>query len=247
MSTPRQAALEAKRALAKAARPASAFDPTRYFRSTEGLAFHNVGMTAVRTMAKTIDAAHRGHWTTADALAFADILVRDRHLETKEVGIALLARHRRQFVPTMLPTWRQWLKDGYASNWATTDSMCGSLIGPLLVANPELAPRLRTWTRDSNLWVRRAAAVGLVALARRGEALDLAYDVASRLHGDGEDLIQKAVGWLLREAGKTDMARLERYLRSRGPGIPRTSLRYAIERFPAARRRALLQATRSAL
>jgi 3-methyladenine DNA glycosylase AlkD len=94
------------------------------------------------------------------------------------------------------------------------------------------------------MWVRRASMVGLIPRARRGESLDLVYDIARRLHADGEDLIQKAVGWTLREAGKTDMARLERYLRATGTAIPRTTLRYAIERFPERKRRAILAATR---
>src|SRR4029077_15815972 len=132
----------------------------------------------------------------------------------------------------------------HSANWATTDAICGVLIGPLLVRYPTLAPRMRTWARDGNMWVRRASIVGLIPLARRGESLDLVYDVARRLHGDREDLIQKAVGWTLREAGKTDMRRLERYLRANGPAIPRTTLRYAIERFPERKRRALLEATR---
>ena len=88
-----------------------------------------------------------------------------------------------------------------------------------------------------------------VELADRGTDsavvdLDLVYEIAKRLHADREDLIQKAVGWALREAGKTDPARLERYLRANGASIPRTTLRYAIERFPEAKRRNLLLATR---
>ena len=59
------------------------------------------------------------------------------------------------------------------------------------------------WTRSRSLWVRRAAAVALIPMARRGQALDVAYDVAARLLDDEEDLIHKATGWLLREAGKT--------------------------------------------
>jgi hypothetical protein len=68
------------------------------------------------------------------------------------------------------------------------------------------------WSKHRNLWVRRASIVGLIPLARRGQALDRLYAIARRLHPDDEDLIQKAVGWALREAGKADMARLERYL-----------------------------------
>jgi len=103
---------------------------------------------------------------------------------------------------------------------------------------------MRVWSRDRNLWVRRASAVGLIALARKGEALDILYGVARQLHADREDLIQKAVGWMLREAGKADERRLENYLRANGPSIPRTTVRYAIERFPEGKRRTLLAITR---
>jgi 3-methyladenine DNA glycosylase AlkD len=92
--------------------------------------------------------------------------------------------------------------------------------------------------------LRRGAAVAFVPLARRGRELDAAYEVASRLFDDGEDLIHKATGWLLREAGTTDPRRLERFLRAEGPRIPRTALRYAIERFPPPKRKRLLAATR---
>ena len=110
-------------------------------------------------------------------------------------------------------------------------------------AEPMSAPRIASWTRDRSLWVRRAAAVGLIASVRTGAALDIAYRVARDLHPDREDLIQKAVGWLLREAGKADARRLEQYLRDNGPAIPRTTVRYAIERFPTSTRRRLLRET----
>jgi 3-methyladenine DNA glycosylase AlkD len=126
-----------------------------------------------------------------------------------------------------------------------TDSICCSLIGPLLVKYPELGVRMLVWARDRNLWVRRAAAVGLIpSIRQRRGALDLAYEVARRLHPDQEDLIQKAAGWMLREAGKIDQPRLERYLRANGRDIPRTTLRYAIERFPEGKRRQLLEVTK---
>jgi len=156
-----------------------------------------------------------------------------------------MACYRREFTPPLLRAWKRWLAGNYSSNWATTDSICGSLIGPLLVAYPRLRIQMRRWSRDRNLWVRRASAVALIPSVRRGEALDLGYTIASGLHRDTEDLIQKAVGWMLREAGKADPARLERYLRANGGSIPRTTLRYAIERFSPAMRRELLRVTKT--
>ena len=227
------------------ARPAGEFDASRYFRGAADLGFYNVGTPQMRALARTIHAAHRDAWSIDDALAFADALIVDRHLEVKSVGIEVVARYRREFTPRLLPRWKRWLAEDHAANWATTDAMCGLLIGPLLVAHPSLAVRMRRWALDrSNLWVRRAAIVGLIPLARKGEALDILYDVAARLHADEEDLIHKAVGWALREAGKADAPRLERYLRVNGAGIPRTTVRYAIERFADRQRRELLEATR---
>ena len=233
------------RELKKLARPAGAFDASRYFRGAGDLGFYNVGTTAMRELARSIHASHRDAWSIEDAMALAGDLIVDRYLEVKSVGIEVVARYRRDFTPPLLPVWKEWLANNHSANWATTDAICGALIGPLIVKYPALAARMRAWARDPNMWVRRAAAVGLIPSVRQGLALDLAYDVARRLHADEEDLIQKAVGWMLREAGKADAARLDRYLRTNGPRIPRTTVRYAIERFPDVKRRSLLRATRN--
>jgi 3-methyladenine DNA glycosylase AlkD len=244
VGSPEEAARAARRELARLARSTGKFDASRYFRDAGNPGFYNVGTDRVRAMAKTIVRIHRDDWTIQDAMAFADRLIEDRFLEVKAVGIEAVACFRREFTPALLPAWRRWLTENHSANWATTDSICGSLIGPLLVAHPELAGRVAGWSRDRNLWVRRASIVGLIPLARKGDALDAVYSVAARLHEDREDLIQKAVGWALREAGKTDMNRLEGYLRRNGPRMPRTTVRYAIERFAPAKRRALLDETK---
>jgi 3-methyladenine DNA glycosylase AlkD len=227
---------DAKQALARMARPVGDFDASRYFRGAGDLGFYNVGTAKMRALARSIHDTHRDEWSIDEAMAFADALIVDRYLEVKSLGIELVARYRRDFTPR--------LAGHHSTNWATTDAICGALIGPLIVQHPALAVRMRAWSRDRNMWVRRASIVGLIPRARRGESLDLVYEIARRLHADGEDLIQKAVGWTLREAGKADPSRLERYLRANGPRVPRTTLRYAIERFPPARRAALLKETR---
>ena len=197
----------------------------------------------MRAFARSVYEAKRGVWSVDDAMTLADELITDDYLEAKSVGIEIVARFHRSFRPSLLPRWKRWLTNNHSANWATTDSICGQLIGPLLVRHPELAERLRAWSKVRNMWVRRASIVGLIAIVRKGMALDLAYDIAQTLHKDEEDLIQKAVGWVLRECGKVDAKRLETYLLSNGSMIPRTTLRYAIERFPEAKRRRLLRLT----
>jgi 3-methyladenine DNA glycosylase AlkD len=228
------------RALARHARPAGAFDATRYFRGGHDLQFFNAGTSTIRAIAKDIRRHTAGRWTLVDATRLAEQLIADRHLESKQVAVELVALYRRDFTPACLTTWKRWLSRGDSNNWATTDSICGYLIGRVLIDHPSLANRVASWAGEPNMWVRRASAVSLIALARRGVALDTAYAVSRRLHGDQEDLIQKAVGWLLREAGKADVRRLERYLRANVRIIPRTTFRYAIERFGDRDRRRLL-------
>jgi 3-methyladenine DNA glycosylase AlkD len=75
------------------------------------------------------------------------------------------------------------------------------------------------------MWVRRAAAVSLIPSVRKGAALGVAYAVARAIQVDREDLVHNAVGWLLREAGKTDARRPERYLRQHGHSMARTTVR----------------------
>jgi len=233
-----------RRELATMARPAGDFNAARYFRGDHGLRFYNIGTKPMRAFARSIHFANRENWSIDDAMALADELISGPYLEAKSVGIEIVACYRRDFAPKLLRRWKRWLSRNHSANWATTDAICGALIGPLLVKYPELAPQMRAWSKDRNMWVRRASIVALIPLVRKGTALDLSYEVAARLHDDEEDLIQKAVGWTLREAGKTDMRRLERYLREHAPRIPRTTLRYAIERFPKTKRRQLLAATR---
>jgi hypothetical protein len=114
------------------ARPHGAFDAARYFRGDEHLRFYNVGTANVRALARAIHAATRDRWAIDDAVRFAGSLMTDPFLETKAVGIEVLARYRRSFVPRLLPVWKRWLAQDLSANWATTDAICGVLIGPVL-------------------------------------------------------------------------------------------------------------------
>ncbi len=216
-----------------------------YFKSYDKVAFLGVSTPKIREIEKRIYGAVKPAWSTPDALRFADSMIRKKYLEAKGVGILLLSRYVRHFDESLLATVRGWLAGGHCSNWATTDVLSTSILTPLLRQYPRLLEKLITWTESDSLWVRRAAAVSLTPLARRGEHLDTAYSVTTALLNDREDLMHKAVGWLLRECGKTDERRLEAFLLEKGPGIPRTALRYAIERFPPARRKRILEVTRS--
>jgi 3-methyladenine DNA glycosylase AlkD len=185
----------------------------------------------------------RARWSADDAVLFCDLLAKDPHLETRTVGFLTLAAFVDEAGPSLLPRIRSWLAEG-CGNWAAVDTLAPRVLGPFLDRHPGKIETVVGWTASRNMWVRRGAAVAFVNHARKGKHLDAVYEIAERLLGDDEDLMHKAVGWLLREAGKADTPRLERFLRKHGPRIPRTTLRYAIERFPEAERKTLLLSTR---
>src|SRR6266540_1908466 len=106
-----KAAADARRELRRLARPAGPFDASRYFRGEVDLGFYNVGTGAMRSLARSIHAAHRHEWSIDDAMAFAERLIVDRHLEVKSLGIEVVARYRRDFTPRLLPIWKRWLVD----------------------------------------------------------------------------------------------------------------------------------------
>jgi hypothetical protein len=103
---------------------------------------------------------------------------------------------------------------------------------------------LRRLARSRNLWRRRVAIVSTVALIREGR-FGPTLDLAEQLLEDPQDLLHKACGWMLREVGKRDEVTLTGFLERFASRMPRTMLRYAIERFPEARRQSWLKRSRA--
>lgn len=240
--TPRRAAEETVRQIRRRADPKWAASTQRYFK--EPVQVYGLDTPTSRALTKELVNRVRGSWTLRDAVAFCRAMVRDPHLEPRGIGYLVVAAFARDAGPEILPDVKRWLERS-CGNWALVDTLAPSVVAPLVERHPEIIPEVVSWTASRSTWLRRGAAVTFVPLARRGRHLDTAYEIASRLLDDEEDLMHKAVGWMLREAGRIDRGRLERFLRTHGPRIPRTTVRYAIEHFPPARRKRLLEATRS--
>lgn len=119
------------------------------------------------------------------------------------------------------------------NNWDLVDSSAPQLLGHSLLERPARERRiLDRLAASSSLWERRVAMVATQALLRGGQHEDTVR-IAAKLLGDPHDLIHKAVGWMLREMGKyCDEALLRAFLREHAARMPRTALRYAIERLP---------------
>ncbi|HEY7500373.1 MAG TPA: DNA alkylation repair protein [Vicinamibacterales bacterium] len=126
----------------------------------------------------------------------------------------------------------------YINNWDLVDLSAGQIVGGWLRGKSK-AP-LTKLARSKSLWERRIAIIATFDGIRIGE-YDETFRIADLLLRDSHDLIHKAVGWLLREVGKRDGAAERRFLRTRYKTMPRTMLRYAIEKFPEAERKKYLR------
>jgi len=125
----------------------------------------------------------------------------------------------------------------YINNWDLVDSSAEHIVGPQL--DPADMHGLEVLARSKSLWERRIAMLATFHWIKKGEFRP-ALHVAKLLLNDEHDLIHKAVGWMLREIGKRDLAAEERFLGEHCRTMPRTMLRYAIERFSEPRRRRYL-------
>jgi 3-methyladenine DNA glycosylase AlkD len=242
--TPEAVAGEAAKMIRRRADPVKARSAQRFFK--EKVLLYGLTAGEIRDIAGELYRSVKDEWEVGEAVELSELLLRHEYFEPKSVGILILLRFKKDFGPEILALIKKWLARNLLDNWAAVDTLCPDAVGALLEKHPELVPEIRGWTGHPNRWVKRASAVSFIKLARRGKALDAAYDVSRSLFGVRDDLVQKASGWLLREAGKTDMGRLEKFILFCGPEIPRTTLRYAIERFPAEKRRRLLASTRTA-
>jgi 3-methyladenine DNA glycosylase AlkD len=128
----------------------------------------------------------------------------------------------------------------WVNNWDLVDASAPHLLGHYLEDRPrDILPRL---AGSGNLWERRLAIIATLHFIKQKD-FDETLKIARVLLGDPEDLIHKAVGWMLREVQKRETTVAEAFLQTHYRQMPRTMLRYAIERLPQARRQAYLQGT----
>jgi 3-methyladenine DNA glycosylase AlkD len=122
----------------------------------------------------------------------------------------------------------------HINNWDLVDASAREIVGEHLVSRSRKV--LYALAKSSNLWERRIAIVATHAFIRRGDLADT-FKMSELLLADKHDLIHKAVGWMLREAGKQSEPQLVDFIKTHYSKMPRTTLRYAIERMPEAARR----------
>jgi 3-methyladenine DNA glycosylase AlkD len=215
----------------------------RYFKTGkgeygEGDVFIGVSVPDVRKVARAHDAL---------TLEELDDLLRSRIHEERSLSLFVLTR---RFERSKAPDERRAIFELYLSrldhvnNWDLVDSSAPQIVGGWLASRRDrrLLDRL---AGSKHLWSRRVAMLATLQFIRAGESAD-ALRLAEKLLGDDHDLMHKAVGWMLREVGeRVSVDTLRAFLRTHAAKMPRTALRYAIEKLPEPERKAWLSVPRS--
>jgi 3-methyladenine DNA glycosylase AlkD len=192
----------------------------------EGDAFLGIMVPMMRTLSKEF---------TPIPVAEAAALLQSRWHEARLLALMILVRkYERADDPMRNEVYRSYLANTHRiNNWDLVDVSAPHIAGAHLLER-DRAP-LYDLAKSESLWERRIAIIATQHFIRHEDFADT-LRIADILLNDRHDLIHKASGWMLREVGKRDQPLLERFLRKHAKRMPRTMLRYAIERFPPALR-----------
>lgn len=216
--------------------PVKAVGQARFFKTGkgqygEGDIFIGITVPVLRKIAKR----HR-------ALALADIekMLASKIHEHRAAALEILvAQYARGTEPERAKIVAFYLKNmACINNWDLVDGSCREILGEHLKTRSRAV--LRRLAKAKSLWERRIAMVSTMTFVWEGDLED-AFAIAKMLLDDKHDLIHKAIGWVLREAGIVDRKKLLAFLKTHYARLPRTALRYAIEHFSVDERKRMLR------
>jgi 3-methyladenine DNA glycosylase AlkD len=156
---------------------------------------------------------------------------RSGYLEEAAVACDWSLKMNRQFEPDDLTLFERWIIR-YVSNWAACDALCNHTVGTAIEMYPDEIYRLINWTNHPLRWMRRASAVSLIIPARKGLFLSEIFQIAVNLLTDKDDMVRKGYGWMLKAASQAHQKEVFEFVMKNKDIMPRTSLRYSIEKMP---------------
>ena len=163
--------------------------------------------------------------------ALCDELWQSGYIEESFIACNWSYAVREQYEAKDFKVFEHWIKT-YIDNWVSCDTLCNHTVGTLMEMYPKLVSKLKPWTKSDNRWVRRSAAVSLIIPARKGLFQDDIFGIAGTLLHDQDDLVRKGCGWMLKAAADFDRDPVFQFVMRHKASMPRTALRYAIEKMP---------------
>lgn len=217
----------------RAALEAGADEKTRstsqnYFK--EKIRYYGVRIPVVNKISKEFFAKVQSV-PKSEIFSFCEELWQSNILEESFIACNWSYYIRERYQREDFDTFERWVATR-VTNWAACDTLCNHSVGTFVEMFPEFTCRLREWTKSDNRWMKRAAAVTFIIPARKGLFPDDIFAIADALLTDSDDMVQKGYGWMLKAASEAHRDEVFRYVMNHKSVMPRTALRYAIEKMP---------------
>lgn len=171
------------------------------------------------------------HLSKTAIFALCEQLLSTGYCEDAYIVSGWLPKLNNEFQASDIHIFESWIEK-YIDNWAKCDGFCNHTVGDLIMKFPQNIAELKTWARTDQRWLKRAAAVSLIIPARKGMYLQDIFEIALIVLTDGDDMVQKGYGWMLKEASRLHQAEVFQFVMEHKKNMPRTALRYAIELMP---------------
>ena len=169
--------------------------------------------------------------TKSEIVELCEILWQSGFIEESFIACNWSYYIHEKYEPEDFQLFEKWITN-YVNNWATCDTLCNHTIGECIEMFPEYIVKLKDWATSHNRWLRRASSVTLIIPARKGKFLNEILEIADILLLDKDDLVQKGYGWMLKAASEANQQEIVDYVIKNKSIMPRTALRYAIEKMP---------------
>jgi len=224
-TTPQQAAAEVRRVLRDGGSAEHATGVQWFFK--EEIKSHGWYTAALRKAARQFRHDLVRERGMEFVVRVADLLFVGRNLEEKVFAVFLLEKQSQNFGDDEFQLFVSWLDR--VSSWADHDALVHDVLAPMIAAEPARCREVFLWADSSNRWRRRAACVALIRGTRERRFFREIVRLSNQLLDDEDDMVQKGLGWLLRETAKADPQRAVAYLMKIRKSAPRLVLRTACE------------------
>ncbi len=203
---------------------------SRFFKEGEKALVYGVKMAEVSKIGKESFKRIK-EISKQEIFKLCEELWKSKYLEEAVVACIWAESLHKKYEPSDFRVFEHWVKN-YVNNWADCDTLCNHTIGTFMMMYPEYIRELKKWARLSNRWIKRASAVTLIIPARKGMFLKDILEIADILLLDKDDMVQKGYGWMLKATSEAYQKDVFDYVISKKAVMPRTALRYAIEKMP---------------
>ena len=197
----------------------------------EGVSCYGIRSATVGKIGKEYFKAIKGT-SKAEIFDLCTELWQSGYIEESVIACDWSYNLHKNFEPSDFIVFESWIVE-WVNNWASCDTFCNHTVGKFIEMYPAYLAELKRWTQSDNRWMRRAAAVSLIVPARQGKFLNDILAIAELLLFDQDDMVQKGYGWMLKVASQKHLQEVYEYVLENKAVMPRTALRYAIEKMPA--------------